>query len=221
MAQQTSGFGKVIRWLFNISYEYEQTKKRWQKRSAFMKILSLVITIFFLGLSCLVLYWTGKSFQGVHGSSLDEIVRSVVVFFGIFLLALTDVIFISSMIKLLFFNIFVAFTCRPKKQPKIESKAIDAEKVEISETINEINPTDAETADEPQKEASESNLSDTTIEAPGEQSTTETKPLTEQPKSKTSRRFDTTIGWINIILLGVYIGTLVLAFLGGYNGIKM
>ena len=213
MAQQTGGFRRVIKWLFNISYEYEQTKIRWQRRSAFVKILSLLATIFFLGLSCLVLYWTGKSFQGIHGSSLDEIVRSVVVFFGIFLLALTDVIFISSMIKLLFFNIFVAFSCRPKKQPKVKAKAVVAEKVEITKTTEETTSSDTTNA------TSEQSDETATDSMTAQQSGISNGMFKNRPKSKTSRAFDTTFGWINILLLGGYIATLVLAFLGGYGGL--
>lgn len=202
MAKELSNTAKVINWIFNVPYEYHKTKRRWQKQSAFIKILYLLTTILFLGISCFIIFWTGKAFQGLHGRTLEQIVKSILIFIGIILLVIIDVIFVVNMFRQLIFNIIVAFVCRPAKQVKVQQKAVEQTDATLTETTTEEN--EAETIVSDKENAGESEINNI---------------LNKEQKSKTSRGFDTTIGCINILLVGLYVTALIFSFLGGYTGV--
>ena len=139
MAKQLSNTQKVIKWIFDIPYEYNRTKQKWQQQSAAYKILSVFITIFFLGLSCALFYLTGKAFGSLSGRDLEAIVKSLILFVGIMLLTISDIIFIVNMYRQLVFNAMVAFVCRlPKKNKNMTISASDT-KIVSEEKSSEQN----------------------------------------------------------------------------------
>ena len=199
MAKQLSNTQKVIKWIFDIPYEYNRTKQKWQQQSAAYKILSVFITIFFLGLSCALFYLTGKAFGSLSGKDLEAIVKSLILFFGIMILTIADIIFIVNMYRQLVFNVMVAFICRPPKKNKNTAISADDTKIVADEKTTEEQPGE--------------NSTNTDISKPEDLKYANNKA----GKSKTSRGFDTTIGWINIAFIVIYTAGLILAFGAGYG----
>lgn len=203
MARQLNKFEKVMKWIFDIPYEYRKTKRSWQQQSAFVKIASILAVMALLALSCAIFYLTGMAFAGLSGRDLAEIVRSLILFIGIFCLVIIDAVFISIMYRQLIFNATVAFVCRPKKQPQVKISATAEEDAKITanaeeEKVAEQQPFAEETVNEMEK-------------------TLTPEAIQNRPTSKTSRAFDTTIGWINIALIIIYTAGLFFSFAAGFS----
>ncbi len=200
MVKKVSNTRKVIRWIFDFPYEYRKTKQSWQRQSAFVKIASILAVVALLALSCFIFYWTGRAFNALSGRDFEAIVRSLFLFFGIMILVLTDIIFIVNMYRQLIFNATVAFVCRPAKKSKLQNEAAEVKDAQVTE---EENNTEEQTQTEEENKESAETLTPDAIRS--------------VQKSKTSRGFDTAIGWLNIALILIYTAGLILAFAGGYG----
>ena len=199
MVKKISNTRKVINWIFDIPYEYRKTKQRWQRQSALAKILSLLLVFALLAVSCFIFYWTGKAFNALSGRDLEAIIKSLILFIGIMCLVIIDLVFIVNMYRQLIFNAMVAFVCRPAKNSKIQNKPAEAS--EPQTTDQNISEDQTNTDDAINDQAK----------------TLSPEDLKQQPKSKTSRTFDTIIGWINIALIVIYTAGLFFSFAGGYG----
>ena len=121
---------KFFRWITDVEFRFKKAKNEWRSRSAFSKIIQLVLILGLMIVAWAILYFAIGLFSKTSSNGIAEIVKSLLLFLVIFLLILIDLPIIAFNYKDLIITAIVAFTCRPPKKVKNKMQVENTEGAE-------------------------------------------------------------------------------------------